>query len=194
LITDDGKTGALVEVNCETDFVARGDDFQSLANTIAQRSAGSSAATVEDLRGQAVASEGGKTIGDLITEKVAKIGEHITVRRFVRYDKQGTGLIGSYIHMGGKIGVLVEVGCSDKKVASSLAFAELVKDLAMHITAAEPKYVHKGEVPAETLDHEREIARGQATQDPKNANKPGSGNRQDRRRTRVEILRRVMLA
>jgi elongation factor Ts len=74
--------------------------------------------------------------------------------------------------MGGKIGVLVEVGCSDEKVASSPAFAELVKDIAMHITAAEPKYVHKGEIPGDVLDKEREIARGQAMQDPKNANKP----------------------
>jgi elongation factor Ts len=172
LITDDGNTGALAEVNCETDFVARGEDFQTLASNIAQTVASTNAASVEDLRNEPVKAEGGKKVGDLIVEKVAKIGENITVRRFVRYDKQGTGLIGSYIHMGGKIGVLVEIGCSDANVASSPAFAELVKDIAMHITAAEPKYVHKGEVPAEVLDHEREIARGQAMQDPKNANKP----------------------
>ncbi|HZS47435.1 MAG TPA: translation elongation factor Ts [Blastocatellia bacterium] len=169
LITNNGSTGVLTEVNCETDFVARGEEFQSLVNTIAQAIAANNPDSVE----AALALKAGdKTIGDLITEKVAKIGENITLRRFTRYEKQGSGVIGSYIHMGGKIGVLVEVGVQDEKVASSPAFAELVKDLAMHITAAEPRFVHKGEVPGEVLDKEREIARAQALQDPKNANKP----------------------
>lgn len=82
------------------------------------------------------------------------------------------GAVGSYIHMGGKVGVLVEINCETDFVARGEEFQRLVKDVAMHIAAAEPRYVNRSEVPADLLDHEREIARGQATTDPKNANKP----------------------
>jgi elongation factor Ts len=82
------------------------------------------------------------------------------------------GAVGSYIHMGGKVGVLVEINCETDFVARSEEFQQLVKDVAMHIAAAEPRYVSRGEVPADALDKEREIARAQATNDPKNANKP----------------------
>ena len=82
------------------------------------------------------------------------------------------GAVGSYIHMGGKVGVLVEVNCETDFVARTDAFQALVRDIAMHIAAAEPRYVSRAEVPAEALDKEREIARAQAKNDPKNANKP----------------------
>src|ERR671914_69210 len=82
------------------------------------------------------------------------------------------GAVGSYIHMGGKVGVLVEVNCETDFVARTEEFQQLVKDIAMHIAAAEPRYVAREEVPADVLDKEREIARAQATNDPKNANKP----------------------
>jgi len=82
------------------------------------------------------------------------------------------GIVGSYIHMGGKVGVLVEVNCETDFVARGEEFQQLVKDIAMHIAAAEPRYVSRTEVPAEDLDKEREIARAQAKNDPKNANKP----------------------
>ena len=82
------------------------------------------------------------------------------------------GAVGSYIHMGGKFGVLVEVNCETDFVARTEEFQQLVKDIAMHIAAAEPRYVSRDEVPAEALDKEREIARAQAKNDPKNANKP----------------------
>ena len=83
------------------------------------------------------------------------------------------GVVGSYIHMGGKVGVLVEVNCETDFVARGEDFQQLVKDIAMHIAAAEPRYVSRDEVTAETLDKERDIARAQAKNDPKNANKPG---------------------
>jgi elongation factor Ts len=82
------------------------------------------------------------------------------------------GAVGSYIHMGGKVGVLVEVNCETDFVARTEEFQALVKDIAMHVAAAEPRYVSRDEVPAEALDKEREIARAQAKNDPKNANKP----------------------
>jgi len=83
------------------------------------------------------------------------------------------GVVGSYIHMGGKVGVLVEVNCETDFVARGEEFQQLVKDIAMHIAAAEPRYVSRDQVTAETLDKERDIARAQAKNDPKNANKPG---------------------
>ena len=82
------------------------------------------------------------------------------------------GIVGSYIHMGGKVGVLVEVNCETDFVARGEEFQQLVKDIAMHVAAAEPRYVSRGDVPAEALEKEREIARAQAKNDPKNANKP----------------------
>src|SRR6266850_1811965 len=82
------------------------------------------------------------------------------------------GVVGSYIHMGGKVGVLVEVNCETDFVARGEEFQQLVKDIAMHIAAAEPRYVSRDELAGDTLDKEREIARAQATNDPKNANKP----------------------
>src|SRR3989440_7471918 len=85
------------------------------------------------------------------------------------------GAVGSYIHMGGKVGVLVEVNCETDFVARTDEFQQLVKDIAMHVAAAEPRYVSRDEVPADALDKEREIARAQATNDPKNANKPEQG-------------------
>src|SRR4029434_1750573 len=85
------------------------------------------------------------------------------------------GVVGSYIHMGGKVGVLVEVNCETDFVARGEDFQQLVKDVAMHIAAAEPRYVSRDEVNTDTLDKEREIARAQAKNDPKNANKPAQG-------------------
>src|SRR5678816_4190359 len=82
------------------------------------------------------------------------------------------GIVGSYIHMGGKVGVLVELNCETDFVARGEEFSQLVKDIAMHIAAAEPRYVSREEIPAEVLDKERDIARAQAKNDPKNANKP----------------------
>src|SRR5687767_15609474 len=82
------------------------------------------------------------------------------------------GVVGSYIHMGGKVGVLVEVNCETDFVARGEEFQQLVKDIAMHVAAAEPRYVSRDEVPANVLDHEREIARAKVKNDPKNANKP----------------------
>src|SRR5947209_11506314 len=157
LLTNSGATGVLVEVNCETDFVARGEDFQSLVDTIAREIASGNPASVDELRDQKISDGSGRSVGDLLTETIARIGENITVRRFDRFDKESPGLLGSYIHMGGKIGVLVEVSAGSEAVASSPAFAELVKDVSMHIAAAEPKFVHKNEVPEELLDKEREI-------------------------------------
>lgn len=143
-ISADGKVGTIVEVNCETDFVGSNDDFRALAARIAQQIIAVNSADVEAL----LASEmDGKAVKDQVTEAVAKIGENISVRRFVRYES-AEGAVYSYIHGGGKIGVLVEMKGAD---------AELGKDVAMQVAAANPSYLDRTQVPQAEIEHEKEV-------------------------------------
>lgn len=143
-ISEDGKTGTIVEVNCETDFVGSNDDFKALAHSIAQQIIAVNPADVDAL----LASDmNGKSVKDTVTEAVAKIGENISVRRFVRYES-AEGKVYSYIHGGGKIGVLVELKGGDD---------ELGKDIAMQVAAANPSYLDRSEVPQAEIEHEKEV-------------------------------------
>ena len=143
-ISADGKVGTIVEVNCETDFVGSNDDFRALAARIAQQIIAVNPADVEAL----LASEmDGTAVKDQVTEAVAKIGENISVRRFVRYES-AEGAVYSYIHGGGKIGVLVEMKGAD---------AELGKDVAMQVAAANPSYLDRTQVPQAEIEHEKEV-------------------------------------
>lgn len=148
-ISEDGKVGVIVEVNCETDFVGHNENFQSLASSIAKQIVDVNPADVEALL---ASSSDGKTVKEVVTEAVANMGENINIRRFVRYES-AEGQVYSYIHGGGKIGVLVEVKGGD---------AELGKDLAMQVAAANPAYLERSEVPGAELDHEKEVLREQA--------------------------------
>ena len=148
-VSDDGKTGVVAEVNCETDFVGHNEEFVALARSIAEVAAKAAPADVEALLS---CDMGGKTVKDVVTEAVAKMGENISVRRFVRYES-ADGQVYSYIHGGGKIGVLVEVKGGD---------AELGKNIAMQIAAANPTYLDQSEVPASELEHEKAILSEQA--------------------------------
>ena len=151
-ISEDGMVGVVVEVNCETDFVAKTDAFKALVAKIAKQIAETAPADVEAL----LASEmEGTTVEAMLTESVAKIGEKINVRRFERIE----GFVDSYIHLGGKIGVLVE---ADKKPD-----AEKIHDVALQIAAAKPSYIVKEEVPADVIEHEKKILREQALNEPK---------------------------
>lgn len=148
-VSEDGKTGVLAEVNCETDFVGHNENFQNLAKSIAKQAAEKAPADVDAL----LATEmDGKTVKDVVTEAVAKIGENISVRRFVRYEST-EGQVYSYIHGGGKIGVLVELKGGD---------AELGKDIAMQVAAANPSYLDRTQVPSSELEHEKEVLAAEA--------------------------------
>lgn len=151
---EDGDVSVLVEVNCESDFVARGEQFKAFCDEIAKYIASADPADVESIL---------SAKADLINETVAKIGEKIVVRRFVRYVANGSK-VSSYIHMGGKIGVLVET--------DSNATDEVAHDLALQIAAANPSYVDSSEVPADVIEKEKEINKAQLLNDPKNAKKP----------------------
>ncbi|MDE6189793.1 MAG: translation elongation factor Ts [Clostridia bacterium] len=145
----DGKYGVLVEVNCESDFVARGEQFKSFVLEVAKYIAANDVKTTEEV------SEG---MSVALAEAVAKIGEKIAVRRFAKYPVGGNKLE-SYIHMGGKIGVLVEL--------SANASDELAHDIAMQIAAANPSYVKIAEVPKEEIEKEKEILKAQALNEDK---------------------------
>lgn len=154
-VSADGKIGAIVEVNCETDFVAKTDGFKALVEKIAAHIVATKPADVEAL----LASElEGQTVEALVTASVAKIGEKISVRRFALYEAP-EGVVAAYIHGGGKIGVIVELKGGN---------AELGKDVAMHVAAANPSYLERSQVPAAELEHEKEVLSEQA----KNEGKP----------------------
>ena len=153
-VSADGKQGAVVEVNCETDFVARNEGFIALVDNAAKyivEKAPNDSGTGEDLAGLP-AWEGEGTVDELIKANISKIGEKIDIRRFQRYKSEGAAVLGSYIHLGGKIGVLVEV---------KGAGADVARDVAMHIAASQPQYITREDVPADQVSKEKEILMAQ---------------------------------
>ena len=150
----EGNTGVLVEVNCETDFVANGDKYREFVAGVADY------VLKNDVKDAEALIEAKK---DETIEATATIGEKIAIRRFVKYTTE-SGIIESYIHMGGKVGVLVEIaGCTCEKAH------ELAHDVALQIAAAKPLYLNASEVPQEVLEHEKEILKAQALNEGKPA-------------------------
>ena len=147
-----GGTGALVEVNCETDFVARTDDFQNLAKALARQAAASDAAT--DANGLLAVTDDGKPVEEVVKEASARLGEAVNVRRVVRYASD-RGAVGAYVHFNGKIGVLVEVEAGNGDQGE--AVVGLARTLAEHVAAAAPLGVDKDTVPADVVERERAI-------------------------------------
>jgi len=164
-ISDDKKVGVLVEVNCETDFVAKNPDFQQFANDVARLIAEKNPADLDALNAMAMAD--GKTVAEKITSLISTIGENMTVRRFVRFEAVGEGMVDSYIHMGGKIGVLIELQTAKAETAGNADFQALVKDLAMQVAAAKPEYITRDKVLASVLEHEKAIYKAQAVNEGK---------------------------
>ena len=148
--------GVVVEVNSETDFVAKNDDFRNFVHSVAKAIADNNPADVDALK--EIKTESGQTIGDVLTEKIATIGENMNIRRFARYD----GVNEAYIHGEGRIGVLVNFKVADEAKAQSAEFKAFAKDVAMQIAAAAPQYARREEVPTDTLEKEKEILRVQA--------------------------------
>ncbi len=158
----DGNVGVLVEVNSETDFVAKNDEFLTFVDNVAKTVAENNPADVEALK-ELKMSGSDTTVGEELTAKIAKIGENMNIRRFVRFE----GVICSYIHGGGRIGVLVkfDTDCADKD-----GFADFAKDIAMQIAAAGAQYLDKDAVPTEVVEKEKEILSVQALNEGKPAN------------------------
>jgi elongation factor Ts len=155
VIATDGKSGALVEVNSETDFVAKNDKFQAFVADVANQVLKAAPADVDALLAQDSVKEPGKSVQTALNEAISVIGENLQIRRFARFTTNG--LVGSYIHAGGKIGVLVELSGNGD-------LAPLAKDVAMHVAAAAPQFVRREEVSADVLEREKDIYRDKARQ------------------------------
>ncbi len=156
-VTSDRKVGSIVEVNAETDFVAKNDEFVNFVNDVAQIVAEKNPADVESLL-ETSYKETGKTVKEILTEKIATIGENMTIRRFERFES--TGLVESYIHGAGKIAVLVDFAKGE---------TELAKDVCMQIAAAKPEYLNREAVPQDRVEKEMEILKAQAMNEGKPA-------------------------
>ena len=152
-VSADAKVGVLVEVNCETDFAAGNEQFRALEKKIAEHIAKAAPADLDALNASEI---DGKTVATLVTEATATIGEKISLRRFVRYESAGH--IASYTHMGGKIGVLLDLTGGDEALG---------KDVAMQIAAANPLAIDRSGVDASALEHEKEVLRKQALEEGK---------------------------
>lgn len=164
----DGKNAALVAVNCETDFVARTDDFKTFAESLAQQVLANPALTsVEAMLAAPSTSNPEKTVADDIQEAISKLGENIILRNVARYTQTGPGVIEGYVHLGGKIGVLAEISVDDAS-AEGDALTELAHDITLQIAAARPQYLSREDVPAEIIEKERNILLAQL----ENENKP----------------------
>ena len=149
-ISEEGKVGAIVEVNSETDFVAKNEEFKTFVKNVAKQVVEKNPKDVEDLLNQEAIFEAGKTVNEALVGKIATIGENLTIRRFARFESKG--LLESYIHGDGKIAVLINMTKGDK---------ELAKDLCMQIAAARPEYLNEQSVPAERVEKEKEILKVQ---------------------------------
>ena len=158
-ISEDGKVGAVVEVNSETDFVAKNEEFKAFVADVAKQVAEKNPATVEELLAQESIAVAGKTVQEVLIDKIATIGENMSVRRFARFET-ADGMVEKYIHGEGKIAVLVNTKNADK---------ELAKDVCMQIAAARPEFVDRNSVPADRVEKEMEILKAQAMNEGKPA-------------------------
>jgi len=157
-LAESGKSGVLVEINCETDFVAKNENFQAFVGEVA---ATVLASEVTDLEAAKALPKGDETLEGFIKTKVLEMGENLQFRRFERLTLNGEGAVASYIHLGGKVGVLIEVSAEKAETASSDAFKDLVKDLTLHIAATSPAGLRREDIPAELVESEKDIFRKQ---------------------------------
>lgn len=157
-LAESGKSGVLVEINCETDFVAKNENFQAFVGEVA---ATVLAGDVTDLEAAKALPKGDETLEGFIKTKVLEMGENLQFRRFDRLTLSGEGAVASYIHLGGKVGVLIEVSAEKAETASSDVFKDLVKDLTLHIAATSPAGLKREDIPAELVESEKDIFRKQ---------------------------------
>ncbi|MEY3897644.1 MAG: hypothetical protein RLZZ214_3165 [Verrucomicrobiota bacterium] len=166
-VNADATSGLLIEVNCETDFVSKNESFQAFVGDIADALAASAAA---DHEAALAHQHGEQTIEDTIKAKVGEVGENLQFRKYVRYDAASGGVVASYIHLGGKVGVLIEVGTTKPETRGSDSFKELIKDLTLHIAACAPKGLSRDDIPQSVVDNELDIFRARLEAEGKPAN------------------------
>ena len=167
VVMDGDQTAAVVEVNSETDFVAKNETFQSFVAAVAKQAVASDAADMDAFMAEKWNEDESKTVADALVEKVAVIGENLKIRRFERVSEPN-GCVVTYVHGGGRIGVIVD---AETSVVND-AVKEGMKNIAMQIAALAPKYVSRDEVSADYIAHEKEILKAQIMNDPKESQKP----------------------
>ena len=155
-ISEDNQQASMIEVNCETDFVTRNEDFQSFVEELKQDSINHVCDTMAE------------AVSERMEEKMAQIGEKISLRRNVKWVIDGIGAIGSYIHMGGTVGVLIELSCDKSETISNQIFKDLLKDLTLHVAAANPEFLSRDDVPSDQVESEKDIFRKQLVGKPEN--------------------------
>ena len=141
---DNGRIASLIEVNCETDFVARNDGFKSFVAELAKMACDTDAQLADQVK-------------ERVTAEIVEIGENIVVKRNLRFTLSGAGVVSSYIHLGGKVGVLVEAGCAKPATAASERFATVARDITLHVAASSPRCLTADQLPVEEVAAEREI-------------------------------------
>lgn len=166
-ISEDGKVASIVEVNSETDFVAKNDTFKAFVDAVAAQAAKTDATDIDAFLAEPWEADKSKTVKEELSSQIAVIGENMNIRRFEKIVSEN-GFVESYLHGGGRIGILVEIETSVYNDQTR----ECAKNIAMQITAMSPKYVTRNEVPQEYIEHEKEILKAQAMNDPANAKKP----------------------
>jgi elongation factor Ts len=161
-VSDDLKSGVLLEINSETDFVAKNDTFQGFVANIGQHILATSPADVAAMLEQPFTGNASKTVLAYLNESISIIGENLQIRRFAKFDVEGDGCIGSYIHAGGKIGVLVQIASPAVSTANKVLLQGFLRDVSMHTAAAAPAFVSRDQVPNDVLDREKEVYRAKA--------------------------------
>lgn len=161
-IADDKKSGVLVEINIETDFAANTDKFKAFTDAVATHILAKKPANIEELMAQPLYNDESKTVEIFQKEAIADIGENTSIRRFVVYEVEGNGAVAAYIHMGGKVGVFVEVTTDDDSVINKPEFADFAKNIGMQVASMRPNWVEEKDVPQGELDKEVEIIKNKA--------------------------------
>ena len=163
-VSDDGQTAVMINVNCETDFVARTDDFKAYVDSLVEQLFADNVTSAEELLERPYIKDTSKTVKESLTEIVAKLGENTLISQATRFDLQGDGMLENYVHLGGRVGVLVDVAGADR---DNEKFANLVHDLALHVAAASPLYLTESDISADTIASEKEIFKAQLAQENK---------------------------
>lgn len=166
-ITDDGKKAVVVEVNAETDFVAKNGKFQAFVADVASQALTTAAADMDAFMAEKWAKDSSMTVKDALASQISIIGENMNIRRFEQVEEQN-GFVASYIHAGGKIGVLIDV---ETDVVND-AIKEMAKNVAMQAAALKPMYTSRNEISDDFIEHEKAILKAQIQNDPKEASKP----------------------
>lgn len=167
LVSEDGKTAVVVEVNSETDFVAKNEKFQTYVKEVAKQALASNAADMDAFMAEKWIGDPSLTVAEELSSQIAIIGENMKIRRYEKVE-EANGFVASYIHAGGKIGVLVDV---ETDVVND-DIREMAKNVAMQAAALKPMFTNRGEVSAEYIDHEKAILMAQIQNDPKESQKP----------------------